>query len=173
MPTRFRTFTYTTILALLTTLVLMRLAAHAQASNELILQFMTGGDDLRGGNDNVHVSLLLQSGTPLRFDNVNGRKRWPDHSSHTVNLPLPDTVRFEDIKGVRLETTFSGGLGGDNWNLERLTVSARIGGVTQQLFDQSGAPLFRFTGERRVREFPFPLGPSPRRRPTTSWFFSS
>ena len=116
---------------------------------------MTGGDDLRGGNDNVRVSLLLQSGTPLRFDNVNGRNRWPDHSSHTVKLPLPDTVRFEDIKGVRLETTFTGGGGSDNWNLDRLTVTARIGGVTRQLYDQSGAPLFRFTGDQRMRAFFF------------------
>jgi hypothetical protein len=124
--------------------------------NELILHFVTGGDDLRGGNDNVHVSLLLQSGLPLRFENVNGRKRWPDHSSQTVNLPLPDTVRFEDIKGVQLETTFGGPgrLGGDNWNLDRLTASAKIGGVTQQLFDQSGTPLFRFTGDVSVRAFP-------------------
>ena len=153
-------FKKTPILPLLITLALPCLAARAQASNnELILQFMTGGDDLRGGTDNVLVSLLLQSGAPLRFDNVNGRERWPNHSSRTVKLPLPDTVRFEDIKGVRLETTFTGGLAGDNWNLDRLTVSARIGGMTQQLFDQGAAPLFRFTGDRRVREFPFSTGP--------------
>jgi hypothetical protein len=137
-------------------------------NNELILQFVTGGDDLRGGDDNVNLLLLLQSGNPLRFDNVNGRKRWPDHSSQTVSLsPLPDTVRFEDIKGVRLETTFGGGLGGDNWNLDRLAVSARIEGETRELFDQGGAPLFRFTGDRRVREFAFstvpitPITPQP------------
>jgi Ricin-type beta-trefoil lectin domain-like len=28
---------------------------------ELVVQFVTGSDDLRGGNDNVHVFLLLQS----------------------------------------------------------------------------------------------------------------
>ena len=127
--------------------------------NELILQFVTGGDDLRGGNDNVNLLLLLQSGTPLRFDNVNGGKRWPNRSTQTVNLPLPDTIRFEDIRGVRLETTFGGGLGGDNWNLDRLAVSVRIGGVNWELLDEAGAPLFRFTGDRRVREFAFPIVP--------------
>jgi hypothetical protein len=155
-------FKRTPILPLLITLAFLCaflcLAARAQASNELLLQFLTGGDDLRGGNDNVNVQLLLQPGTALRFDNVNGRKRWADHSSQTVILPLPDTIRFDDMKGVRLETTFGGGMGGDNWNLDRLTVSARIGGTTRQLFDQRGDPLFRFTGDQRVREFPFSTG---------------
>jgi hypothetical protein len=151
-------FKKTSILPLLIALTLACLAARAQA-NELLLQFVTGGDDLRGGSDNLNVLLLLQSGDPLRFDKVNGGQRWPDHSSRPVFLPLRDSVRFEDIKGVRLETTFGGGLGGDNWNLERLTVSAKIGGVTRQLFDQQQAPyLFRFTGDQRVREFPFPTG---------------
>ena len=72
---------------------------------------------------------------------MNGEKRWPDRSSRTVNLPLPDWVRFDDIKGVRLETTFGGGVGGDNWNLDRLTVSARSAAVNRQFFDQRGAPL--------------------------------
>jgi hypothetical protein len=135
------------------------LTAGAHASNsELILTFVTGGDDLRGGRDNVHVLLLLRSGTPLRFDNVNGGKRWPDRSSRTASLPLPDTVRFEDIEGVRLETTFAGGVGGDNWNLDGLTVTARVGSVTRKLFDQQGSPLFRFTGNQRVREFRFSTG---------------
>lgn len=30
--------------------------------NELIVQFDTGGDDLRGGNDNIHLLLLLRVG---------------------------------------------------------------------------------------------------------------
>lgn len=122
---------------------------------ELVVQFVTGSDDLRGGNDNVHVVLLLQSGTPRVFENVNGGKRWPDHSSRTVNLQLPDWVGFDNIKGVWIETTFGGGGGGDNWNLDRLTVSTRSGGLTRQLFDQRGTPLFRFTGDQRVREFLF------------------
>jgi hypothetical protein len=84
---------------------------------------------------------------------VNGGKRWPDHSSQTVRLPLSGTVRLEDIEGVRLETTFGGGVGGDNWNLSRLMVWARIGGVTRQLFDKP--VFFRFTNDQRSRVFYF------------------
>ena len=117
------------------------------------MEFVTGDDDLRGGNDNVHLFLLLRGSTPLRFDNVNGRKRWINHSSQTVNLPLPETVRFDDIEGVRLETTFGGGFGGDNWNLDKLVVRARMGGTVNAVLSRSGNPLVRFTGNQRVSEF--------------------
>jgi hypothetical protein len=134
-------------------------------ANELIVQFGTGGDDLRGGNDNVNLLLLLQSGSPVRFDNVNAGKRWPNRSSETVSLSLPDTIRFEDMNGVRLETTFSGGVAGDNWNLDRLAVSASIGSEVRELLVQEGTPLFRFTGDRRVREFNFATVPITPRNP--------
>lgn len=122
-------------------------------AQELIVRFGTGGDDLRGGNDNVHLVLLLRTGAPIRFDNVNGLNRWPGNSSQRVVLPLPETFKFQDVVGVRLETTFSGGIGGDNWNLDHLQVTAQLGRESCLLFDQSGVPLFRFTGEQRVRQF--------------------
>src|SRR5262249_19561561 len=59
------------------------------------------------------------------------------------------------IRGVRVETTVSGGMGGDNWNLNRLRVAARIGGTTKVLDDRKGTPLFRFTGDARTKEFLF------------------
>ena len=64
--------------------------------NQLIVKFGTGGDDLRGGNDNLHVVLLLRSAAPLRFDNVNDRKRWTNHSNQRIALPLPKGLRFEE-----------------------------------------------------------------------------
>ncbi|KAM3114419.1 hypothetical protein [Phormidesmis sp. 146-33] len=123
--------------------------------NELVVQFDTGSDDLRGGNDNVHLSLILRTGTSIRFDNINDRKRWIDNSSQSVSRTLPATLQPEDILGVRLETTFSGGIGGDNWNLDSLQVRVRLGGKDRTLLTQKGTPLFRFTGDRRVREFRF------------------
>lgn len=129
--------------------------AIADRPNEVIVQFVTGGDDLRGGNDNVHLVLLLRSGRTIRFENINDRRRWIDNSSQTVTRSLPSGMRPEDIVGVRLETTFGGGIGGDNWNLDRIQVRVRLNGTNQTLFDQSGAPLVRFTGDQRVREFRF------------------
>src|SRR5262245_7548076 len=90
----------------------------AQSANEnaLVVHFITGADDLRGGNDNVNVEVFLRAGAPLRFKNVNGGQRWKNNSTNTISQTLPPTLTFEDIVGIRLETTFGGGIGGDNWN---------------------------------------------------------
>jgi hypothetical protein len=121
--------------------------------SEVVATFRTGGDDLRGGNDNVHLVLLLRSGTTVRFDNVNNGRRWADGSIQPISRPLPANVRPEDIVGVRIETTFGGGWGGDNWNLDELTIVTRVNGVNRTILSQRGAPLMRFTGDARAREF--------------------
>jgi hypothetical protein len=127
----------------------------ALAPKELVLELNTGGDDLRGGNDNLHVVALLRDGRELRFDNVNNRRRWVNNSWQTVALPLPDGVAGSDVRGVRLETTFGGGMGGDNWNLDKIIVWSRSEGGRSTLFQSEGGPLFRFTGDRKVQEFAF------------------
>lgn len=161
-------------LAALVTALLLYVSplVHAQTpgGNELVLQFATGGDDLRGGHDNVHVELLVRAGRSPRFENVNDLKKWANNSRVTVRRPLPGSLQFADILGMRVEVTASGGGGGDNWNLDRLTVSARIGGETRQLFDQAGVPLFRFTGDRRMREFRFGSAPIPPAAPVMTRF---
>ncbi|MBE2208467.1 MAG: hypothetical protein IAE84_12825 [Saprospiraceae bacterium] len=127
--------------------------AISNLPNELVATFVTGGDDLRGGNDNVHLVLILRSGATLRFDNVNNGRRWVDNSTQSISRPLDQNVRRGDIAGVRVEFTGSGGMGGDNWNLDKLTI--RLSGETHPLFHQEGAPLVRFTGDNRSREFRF------------------
>ncbi|WP_198140879.1 hypothetical protein [Nitrosospira sp. NpAV] len=130
-------------------------AAHA----ELVVKFKTGGDDLRGGNDNVHVAVLFRDGTTIDFPNVNKGRRWIDHSRQDVGLDLPASTQFNDVIGIRLDTTFGGGAFGDNWNLERLTVEMRVGNVSRVRFHQAGtpdSPLQRFTGDFKRREFRFP-----------------
>src|SRR5262245_13925318 len=130
--------------------------AQPAQKNTLIVDFITGGDDLGGGNDNVNLIVLLRGGPPIRFNNVNEGKRWGNNSTHTVSRDLPANLKFEDLIGVRLETTFGGGVGGDNWNLNRLVVTARIGDQSRRLFQNSGNPLVRFTGDKRDHEFIFP-----------------
>lgn len=123
--------------------------------NELIVTFKTGGDDLRGGNDNVHFVLLKKSGEEVRFDNINGMKRWVDWSTQTCSRPLPSNLNVNDLAGCRIETTFSGGWGGDNWNLDILTVQTRLNNTKSTLLHKAGAPLVRFTGSRKNQEFRF------------------
>lgn len=125
--------------------------------NEIWMHFKTGGDDLRGGNDNVHAVLLLRDGREIRFNEVNRRQRWIDHSRNDFAAPLPNDLRRGDIVGLRLETTFGGGLFGDNWNLDELIVHVRFGTNSDWivLLAQRGAPLVRFTGDRRTHEWRF------------------
>lgn len=123
-------------------------------TNEVWLSFKTGGDDLRGGNDNVHAILLRRDGREIRFENVNDRRLWQNNSWNEVVRALPADIPAGDIVGIRLETTFGGGLGGDNWNLDALVVRVRIGNSNwQEILSVSGTPLFRFTGSDRSRVF--------------------
>lgn len=126
-----------------------------QAPRELVVRMLTGGDDLRGGNDNVHVHVLLRNGRSLRFDNVNNLRRWINNSEHTVSLPLPDGVVPADVRGIRLETTFGGGIGGDNWNLDHVVVDSRDESGGRRMFFKQGAPLHRFTGGDKQLELIF------------------
>ncbi|MCW5913171.1 MAG: hypothetical protein KIT66_01025 [Chitinophagaceae bacterium] len=125
-------------------------------ANEISVEFTTGGDDLRGGrNDNVHMVIVLKSGQEIRFDNVNGGQRWINYSLHGVGRSLPASVTSADqIKAIRLETRFTGGHDGDNWELQSVKVSTRIGGGNpREILYLEGKPLFRFTGDRKTRTF--------------------
>lgn len=122
---------------------------------ELILTIGTGGDDLRGGNDNLSVSLNLKNGGRIEASNVNMGQRWIDHSDQTVGVSLPEGLASQDIQSVTLRTSFGGGMGGDNWNLDTLTMVFRDNGVNQARCTLKGSPLTRFTGDRKSETYPF------------------
>ncbi len=121
--------------------------------NEIIVTFTTGNDDLRGGNDNVNFSIMkvynpsTRQYTDIRFANVNNGKRWINRSMQTISRPLPDYVTFDLLDDFLIETTFSGGLEGDNWDMNGIVISARINGVVKQLYKKEGTPFVRFTGD--------------------------
>ena len=131
---------------------------------ELIVTFKTGSDDLRGGNDNVNFVIVTRLMDPIRrgtyqtfrFNNVNNGNRWVNNSWQQISRPLPDNYKKEDITGFLIETTFTGGIGGDNWNLDNITISTRINGSVEKLIEKEGAPLFRFTGDRKSLEIKYP-----------------
>jgi hypothetical protein len=111
--------------------------------NQLHLVFRTAGDDLRGGNDNLSVEVLFRDGTSKFVNNVNDSQNWPNYSQRDVTIFLDRSVRAEEIQSVRLSTNFTGGGGGDNWNMERVDVQV-VGS------DRRGTNSFkRFTGDDR------------------------
>jgi len=130
----------------------------ANNPKELILTFVTGGDDLRGGNDNVNISVYVNeftrtSSSSYRIyrDNLNNGKRWINNSTQSVSIPLADNYNRNYIVKVELCTrNFAGGIGGDNWNLDRFIMQNRINGTVTTIIDKSGSPLFRFTGDNKT-----------------------
>jgi hypothetical protein len=109
--------------------------------------FETGGDDLRGGDDNAWVEVRRRDTVSRRLM-VNGRQGWAGGSTHSAALDMPPNTHLGDLEYVSLDTTFGGGLSGDNWNLESITIETEdANGVRRRLFRADGRPWFRFTGE--------------------------
>lgn len=117
------------------------------------LQFevRTGGDDLRGGNDNAFIQIFTARGNTA--DQLNkGHVRLGDHTTKIVRVWVPRHTTLKEIRGFRLFVHgFRGDWHGDNWNVDAIRVTA----VTEDgrrvlLFNQPSLGL-RFT--RHNREF--------------------
>ncbi|MGR4852040.1 hypothetical protein [Streptomyces sp. LARHCF252] len=115
--------------------------------SELTLRIRTGGDDLRGGRDNVGATVHFANRPPQNAPNLNNNARWIDHLQQAVRIRLDQPVPASEITGVQLTTTSGGGLGGDNWNVDRLTITTDNG---RRLFQAEGSPVIRFTGDNRT-----------------------
>jgi hypothetical protein len=118
----------------------------------LYATFETGGDDLRGGNDNVSITIAYADGSSQVFSNVNNGARWVDHTSQTVHLELNRAVRRQDIRHFMITVSFGSDPSSDDWNLERFTVSSGRGGTFYAWADPpAGSPyLYRFQGDQRT-----------------------
>ncbi len=97
----------------------------------LELTVTTGGDDLRGGGspgDNADVVLTLASGNTMTFANINASQDWGNNSVEQVNLlalnSLPAGTTLGDISQLEITTDFGGGLGGDNWDIADVGLTA-------------------------------------------------
>src|SRR4051794_29776248 len=75
----------------------------------LLLEIRTGGDDLRGGNDNVHATINFRSRSPMTVKNINRLRRWIRNYTETVPIHLTQPVPLEELSSVVLTTTFGGG----------------------------------------------------------------
>lgn len=123
--------------------------SDGQFSN-LLLTIRTGNDDLRGGNDNFDVIVHYFNHPSQQFRNVNKSRRWLGNYTQTVELDLKKNVKRGDISHIELLTDFSGGMGGDNWNVDFIRVSALTGEEPLILAEKAGEPLYRFTGKDKL-----------------------
>lgn len=121
---------------------------------ELRMVFATGGDDLRGGNDNVSVKVTLTDGRVINAPNVNLSQRWIDGSSNTIGISLPDNVRAGMVRNINISTAFRGGFDGDNWNMERVNATLYNGSAAVERCNRGATPLVRFTGDVHSYDMP-------------------
>lgn len=128
----------------------------APRPNEMIFAIETGGDDLRGGGDNLSIRIRLRSGASVEADNVNLSQRWMGSSWHDIGVTLPASVRAGDVTGVDFKTAFRGGFDGDNWNFERVRMRLMIAGAQVASCERGGTPLIRMTGDTHVYSTVFP-----------------
>jgi hypothetical protein len=133
-----------------------RRAVSDAAVTQVLLAIQTGGDDLRGGNDNASAKLTFAGGNKT-FPDINAGRAWNNGDTHIVPLSVPAGLSESDISGLSITTAFGGGCCGDNWNIQKvaLLVSRSSASVAhtppQQVvhtwLDASGGPLVRLTGD--------------------------
>jgi hypothetical protein len=113
--------------------------APANAVRELEFIFKTGNDDLRGGDDDVGVTINFADGSTQTAPNLNQGQRWADESTHGVSVLLNRMVPVNQIKSVTVFTTFKGGTNGDNWNMDSVDIRADGHPVTTYGFHRFSA----------------------------------
>lgn len=114
--------------------------------HELVFEFGVGGDDLRGGNDNLNLTINYHGSAPQKVYNVNKGNKWIDNYSQFITVPLKTPIALNKIKSVELHTIS----GNDNFNLNKLKINARGYKVNRRIYEKLGAPLKRFTGKDKI-----------------------
>jgi hypothetical protein len=109
---------------------------------KILFTFMTADDDLRGGNDNLDVTVLFTDGTSQTEPNINHSSNWPNGSTKGGEILLNHPVTIDQIRGFTLETTFTGGSGGDNWKMNSMQADAVLMNGSYHTIAKSGYHRF-------------------------------
>jgi hypothetical protein len=119
----------------------------------------TGGDDLRGGNDNAEIILSFNNHPgKVTIRNVFNGANLPNFSERkrTLEIPNSKSMNINDIKEIELRHTGGGGMFADNWHVDKVKISVIKDGQTKVLVDKVDAPIHMFTGDTRRKRFIVP-----------------
>lgn len=108
----------------------------------ILFTFATSDDDLRGGNDNLNVAIQFANGPAQSELNVNHSQNWPNGSTNNVEIQLNRSVEMSQIRAFTLADTFSGGSGGDNWNMASMQAVAILADGSRHTIAKSGFHRF-------------------------------
>lgn len=100
---------------LLATVAGARSGAPAANSLPCVVQYLrltitTGADDLRGGYNNLNVTLRFGKDGFLGAANVNRGAKWDNNTTHTVAIKLKRPVPLNELKSITLDHLANGGL---------------------------------------------------------------
>ncbi|MCX4239420.1 hypothetical protein [Paraliomyxa miuraensis] len=137
--------------------------ADDEKIRELVVEFQTGDDDLRGGQDNVDLILHLRNGKTIRRSKINLGARWLTNYTEYASVVLPSPIARADIAKVEFVTSFRGGISGDNWDTKKINVTYYAGANRRTLVASSS--FFRFTGDRRSLVLTVPATDTPVAKP--------
>src|SRR4051812_48146528 len=104
--------------------------------------FSTSDDDLRGGNDNLNITILFADGTNQAATNVNHSQNWRNGSTKAADILLNRAVTVDQIRGFKLEDTFTGGSSGDNWNMASMQADAVLADGSYRTIAKAGFHRF-------------------------------
>jgi hypothetical protein len=134
-------------------LAMAAIPATAQEIDGVSVEIRTGGDDLRGNDDNAFASIWSYRADGRQRGirrQVNPRdRRIKDHTTTHLYFDTPDGTEADDITLFILNVEgFSGGFDGDNWNVDAIRITGIKDGITvKEYMNEFANPLIRFTGD--------------------------
>lgn len=121
---------------------------------KLSFTIATGGDNLEGGdNNNVDITIRMRNSPQVYvLRNINSKRKWNNftEASRVMEITNSAAMDFNDIKEVEVRHTGGGGIGADNWDVDKIFISVEKNGETKILMDRVGTPTRRFTGDNRA-----------------------
>jgi hypothetical protein len=119
-------------------------------TNQLLIQIRTGNSELPGGDDNLVITLGFRDGSSQVFPNVNAGINWPANTSNLVTLNLNNTVNPSDIMYLKLQTKNCPEGSCNDWYFQGITVKAKEKNIEKLMYEQSGNPIYKFSGTNSV-----------------------
>ena len=114
-------------------------------AHELLVEFTTGLDDMRGGADHVDLMIRLANGSTQTYTNISLGGRWLPGYTETVQIVLTTPVPRASIKRLEIWTNATAGLNGDNWDLASLVARVVGNGIQSGNYTTSPNVPYRFT----------------------------
>jgi hypothetical protein len=114
--------------------------------HELEFAVTMGGDDLRGGRDNIDLMLITDDLVSRHYGNINRGERWAPDTSPRAYVVLDPPVALESITELDLTATVTGGIDGDHIDIDSIVITGRGG---NGVWPVATVGPVRFTGTYR------------------------